>query len=275
MATENLAGLFSQVATSASEQGHANFIGKIVAEKNRKSLAGKLNTRLDKFRQDVADLIIGTPKGLFLKAETRKQEHAADFTGDPKVTYKPLSKSWLKRKQEAGAPLDFFVFGEEQPRKKPENKPQQFLGPYLEGALGTPSALFGKVRAKDIQIFTGGQRVTLIGGRLKDADRRIKEAGGTSGRKIRNFSPHDRRYEVRVQMLHKVSNLEVGGMALQYFVANLLDSKNNAASGFARSKLSDHALGRPNVGQLLLWYYQVKLPAVMRSHYSRTRVLEI
>ena len=47
---DNFAGIFSKVATGASEQGHANLIGKIVSSKNKTALAHKLNTKLDKFK---------------------------------------------------------------------------------------------------------------------------------------------------------------------------------------------------------------------------------
>lgn len=274
---DNFAGVFSAVATKASEQGHANFIGKIVSEPNRKALADKLNRRLDQFRGDVAQLIIGTTTGMTLTANTRQQEHAKDFTGSDTTNYKVLSKSWLKRKKDLGASANFFVFGKTLKRtgaNAEKNTPRVFLGDYLAGELASPSRVFGKVKASDVKIYSKGQRVVLIGGRLKESDAKIKAAGGTSGNKIRNFSPHDRQFEVRVSMLNKVSYLKGGGIRLQYFVAKLLDPENNAASGFARSKLGRQAVGRPNVGHLLLWYYQVKLPAVMRSHYSHTKVLE-
>ncbi|WP_214275356.1 hypothetical protein, partial [Escherichia coli] len=67
--------------------------------------------------------------------------------------------------------------------------------------------------------------------------------------------------------MQKVAYLGKNPIRLQYFVAKMLDPQNDAASGFARSKLGKQSIGRPNVGHLLLWYYQVKLPAVIKSHY--------
>ena len=75
--------------------------------------------------------------------------------------------------------------------------------------------------------------------------------------------------------MQKVAYLGKSPIRLQYFVAKMLDPQNDAASGFARSKLGRQAVGRPNVGHLLLWYYQVKLPAVIKSHYSHAKVKEI
>ena len=113
-----------------------------------------------------------------------------------------------------------------------------------------------------------------MGGSTKES-RAIKAAGGTQGSRIRNFSPKSRKYYVKVRLMQKVAYLGKNPIRLQYFVANLIDPQNDAASGFARSKLGKQSIGRPNVGHLLLWYYQVKLPAVIKSHYSHAKVKEI
>lgn len=278
---DNFAGIFSAVATKASEQGHANFIGKIVAAPHKRALAKKLNTKLDKFKADVATLIIGTSGGLFLKKEPRSQEDPSKYTGGDTSDYRALSTSWLKKKAKYGVPTpSFFKFSKEIKRsgvrggKTEENTPQQFLGPFLNHALAHPATLFGRVEAKDIKVFNEqGEEMTLKTGGTKES-RAIKAAGGTQGSRIYNFSPKSKKYSVRVRLMPNVRYLGQNPIRLQYFVAKLLDPENNAASGFARSKLGRQAVGRPNVGHLLLWYYQVKLPAVMRSHYSHTKVLE-
>ena len=276
---DNFAGIFSKVATTASEQGHANLIGKIVHSKNKTALAKKLNTKLDKFRGDVALLIIGTNDGLQLSKEPRSQEKPSDFTGGKTESYKALSPSWLKRKAEYGASVpSFFKFSKKVERKgenAEENTPQQFLGPFLNRELAHSAARFGRVEAKDIKVFNEqGEEMTLMGGGTKES-RAIKAAGGTHGSRIRNFSPKSRKYYVKVRLMQKVAYLGQNPIRLQYFVAKMLDPENNNASGFARSKLGRQAVGRPNVGHLLLWYYQVKLPAVIKSHYSHTKVKEI
>ena len=276
---DNFAGIFSKVATAASEQGHANLIGKIVHSKNKTALAKKLNTKLDKFKGDVALLIIGTNDGLQLNKEPRSQEDSSKFTGGKTESYKALSPSWLKRKAKYGVPTpSFFKFSKKVERKgenAEENTPQQFLGPFLNHELAHSATRFGRVEAKDIKVFNEqGEEMTLMGGSTKES-RPIKAAGGTHGSRIRNFSPKSRKYYVKVRLMQKVAYLGKNPVRLQYFVANLLDPENDAASGFARSKLGRQAVGRPNVGHLLLWYYQVKLPAVIKSHYSHTKVKEI
>jgi hypothetical protein len=276
---DNFAGIFSKVATGASEQGHANLIGKIVHSKNKTALAKKLNTKLDKFRGDVALLIIGTNNGLQLNKERNSQEDSSKFTGGKTESYKALSPSWLKRKAKYGVPTpSFFKFSEKVERKganAAENTPQQFLGPFLNRELAHSAARFGRVEAKDIKVFNEqGEEMTLMGGGTKES-RAIKAAGGTHGSRIRNFSPKSRKYYVKVRLMQKVAYLGKNPIRLQYFVAKMLDPQNDAASGFARSKLGRQAVGRPNVGHLLLWYYQVKLPAVIKSHYSHAKVKEI
>jgi len=276
---DNFAGIFSKVATTASEQGHANLIGKIVSSKNKTALAKKLNTKLDKFRDDVALLIIGTNNGLQLNKEPRSQEKASDFTGGKTESYKALSPSWLKRKAKYSVPVpSFFKFSKKVERKganADENTPQQFLGPFLNHELAHSAARFGRVEAKDIKVFNEqGEEMTLMGGSTKES-RAIKAAGGTHGSRIRNFSPKSRKYYVKVRLMQKVAYLGKNPVRLQYFVANLIDPQNDAASGFARSKLGKQSIGRPNIGHLLLWYYQVKLPAVIKSHYSHAKVKEI
>ena len=276
---DNFAGIFSKVATGASEQGHANLIGKIVHSKNKTALAKKLNTKLDKFRGDVALLIIGTNNGLQLNKERNSQEDSSKFTGGKTESYKALSPSWLKRKAKYGASVpSFFKFSKKVERKgenAEENTPQQFLGPFLNHELAHSAARFGRVEAKDIKVFNEqGEEMTLMGGSTKES-RAIKAAGGTSGSRIRNFSPKSRKYYVKVRLMQKVAYLGKNPIRLQYFVANLIDPQNDAASGFARSKLGKQSIGRPNIGHLLLWYYQVKLPAVIKSHYSHAKVKEI
>ena len=276
---DNFAGIFSKVATTASEQGHANLIGKIVAAPNKRALAKKLNTKLDKFRGDVALLIIGTNDGLQLNEERNSQEDPSQFTGGKTESYKALSPSWLKRKAKYGAATpSFFKFSKKVERKgvnAEKNTPQQFLGPFLNHELAHSAARFGRVEAKDIKVFNEqGEEMTLMGGSTKES-RAIKAAGGTHGSRIRNFSPKSRKYYVKVRLMQKVAYLGKNPVRLQYFVAKLLDPQNDAASGFARSKLGKQSIGRPNVGHLLLWYYQVKLPAVIKSHYSHAKVKEI
>lgn len=276
---DNFAGVFSEVATAASEQGHANLIGKIVSSQNKAALAHKLNTKLDKFKGDVALLIIGTNNGLQLSKERGSQENPSQFTGGKTESYKALSPSWLKRKAKYGASVpSFFKFSKKVERKgenAEENTPQQFLGPFLNHELAHSAARFGRVEAKDIKVFNEqGEEMTLMGGSTKES-RAIKAAGGTHGSRIRNFSPKSRKYYVKVRLMQKVAYLGKNPVRLQYFVANLIDPQNDAASGFARSKLGKQSIGRPNVGHLLLWYYQVKLPAVIKSHYSHAKVKEI
>lgn len=276
---DNFASIFSKVATAASEQGHANLIGKIVHSKNKTALAKKLNTKLDKFKGDVALLIIGTNDGLQLNKERNTQENPSQFTGGKTESYKALSPSWLKRKAKYGASVpSFFKFSKKVERKgenAEENTPQQFLGPFLNHELAHSAARFGRVEAKDIKVFNEqGEEMTLKGGGTKES-RAIKAAGGTHGSRIRNFSPKSRKYYVKVRLMQKVAYLGKNPIRLQYFVAKMLDPQNDAASGFARSKLGRQAVGRPNLGHLLLWYYQVKLPAVIKSHYSHTKVKEI
>jgi hypothetical protein len=281
-ARDNFAGIFSQVATRASEQGHANFIGKIVAAPHKKALAKKLNTKLDKFKGDVATLIIGVSSGLNLSKEPRSQEDPSKFTGGETHEYKTLSTSWLKKKAKYGVPTpSFFKFSKVVKRtgarggKTEENTPQKFLGDYLNEKLSHASAKFGAVKPADIKIFNEqGEEMKLKGGGTKES-RAIKAAGGTQGSRIYNFSPKGRKYSVRVRLMPNVRYLGQNPIRLQYFVARILDPTNNNASGFARSKLGRQAVGRPNVGHLLLWYYQVKLPAVIKSHYSHTKVKEI
>lgn len=277
---DNFASIFSEVATAASEQGHANLIGKIVSSQNKAALAHKLNTKLDKFRGDVALLIIGTNNGLQLSKERGSQEKPSDFTGGDTTQYKALSPSWLKRKAKYGASVpSFFKFSKKVERKganAEQNTPQQFLGPFLNHELTHSAARFGRVEAKDIKVFNEqGEEMSLKGGRYSAQARAIQQAGGTSGSRIRNFSPKSKKYYVKVRLMQKVAYLGKSPVRLQYFVANLLDPENDAASGFARSKLGKQAIGRPNLGHLLLWYYQVKLPAVIKSHYSHTKVKEI
>jgi hypothetical protein len=277
---DNFASIFSKVATGASEQGHANFIGKVVSSQNKAALAHKLNTKLDKFKDDVALLIIGTNNGLQLSKERGSQEKPSDFTGGDTTQYKALSPSWLKRKAKYGASVpSFFKFSKKVERKganAEQNTPQQFLGPFLNHELTHSAARFGRVEAKDIKVFNEqGEEMSLKGGRYSAQARAIQQAGGTSGSRIRNFSPKSKKYYVKVRLMQKVAYLGKNPVRLQYFVANLLDPENNAASGFARSKLGKQSIGRPNVGHLLLWYYQVKLPAVIKSHYSHTKVKEI
>jgi len=277
---DNFAGIFSKVATGASEQGHANLIGKIVSSKNKTALAQKLNTKLDKFRDDVALLIIGTNNGLQLNKEPRSQEDPKSFTGGNTTQYKALSSSWLKRKAKYGVPVpSFFKFSKKVERKgvnAEQNTPQQFLGPFLNHELTHSAARFGRVEAKDIKVFNEqGEEMSLKGGRYSAQARAIQQAGGTSGSRIRNFSPKSRKYYVKVRLMQKVAYLGKNPVRLQYFVANLIDPQNDAASGFARSKLGKQSIGRPNIGHLLLWYYQVKLPAVIKSHYSHAKVKEI
>jgi len=277
---DNFASIFSKVATAASEQGHANLIGKIVSSQNKAALAHKLNTKLDKFKGDVALLIIGTNNGLQLSKERGSQEKPSDFTGGDTTQYKALSPSWLKRKAKYGASVpSFFKFSKKVERKganAEQNTPQQFLGPFLNHELTHSAARFGRVEAKDIKVFNEqGEEMSLKGGRYSAQARAIQQAGGTSGSRIRNFSPKSKKYYVKVRLMQKVAYLGKSPVRLQYFVANLLDPENDAASGFARSKLGKQAIGRPNLGHLLLWYYQVKLPAVIKSHYSHTKVKEI
>jgi len=277
---DNFASIFSKVATAASEQGHANLIGKIVSSQNKAALAHKLNTKLDKFKGDVALLIIGTNNGLQLSKERGSQEKPSDFTGGDTTQYKALSPSWLKRKAKYGASVpSFFKFSKKVERKganAEQNTPQQFLGPFLNHELTHSAARFGRVEAKDIKVFNEqGEEMSLKGGRYSAQARAIQQAGGTHGSRIRNFSPKSKKYYVKVRLMQKVAYLGKNPVRLQYFVANLLDPQNDAASGFARSKLGRQAVGRPNVGHLLLWYYQVKLPAVIKSHYSHTKVKEI
>ena len=186
----------------------------------------------------------------------------------------------LKGKAKYGASVpSFFKFSKKVERKganAEENTPQQFLGPFLNHELTHSAARFGRVEAKDIKVFNEqGEEMSLKGGRYSAQARAIQQAGGTHGSRIRNFSPKSKKYYVKVRLMQKVAYLGKNPVRLQYFVANLLDPENDAASGFARSKLGKQSIGRPNVGHLLLWYYQVKLPAVIKSHYSHTKVKEI
>lgn len=276
---DSFVGVFSKAATAASEQGHVNLVGKIVSAENKKILANKLNLKLDKFKEDVANLIIGTGNGLHLTKERGSQEHPSDFTGGITSPYKALSQSWLDTKEKYKAPPDFFVFSKIQPRKNKASAPQRFLGDFLNERLNHSSTLFGKVQAKDIRVYTRGEELKLRGGALKkefrETEALLKKAGGTHEKRIHNFSPKDRKFEIRVGLIPRVPALSSSLLAPQYMVANLIDPDNNSASGFARSKLSNHAAGRPNVGALLLWYYQVKLPAVIRKHYRYTKFLEV
>lgn len=276
---EGFAGIFSRAATTASEQGHINLVGKIVSAANKKILADKLNLKLDKFKEDVATLIIGTGHGLHLTKERGSQENPSDFTGGVTSPYKPLSQSWLDTKEKYKASPDFFVFGEVQPRKNSDSRPLMSLGDFLNGRLNHASSLFGKVQPKDIKIYSRGEEVKLRGGSLKkefrETEALLKKAGGTHEKRIHNFSPKDRKFEIKVGLIPHVPSLSSSLLAPQYVVADLIDPENKAASGFARSKLSNHAAGRPNVGALLLWYYQVKLPAVIRKHYRYAKFLEV
>ena len=186
---DNFAGIFSKVATGASEQGHANLIGKIVSSQNKAALAHKLNTKLDKFKGDVALLIIGTNNGLQLSKEPRSQEKPSDFTGGDTTQYKALSPSWLKRKAKYGASVpSFFKFSKKVERKganAEQNTPQQFLGPFLNHELTHSAARFGRVEAKDIKVFNEqGEEMSLKGGRYSAQARAIQQAGGTRVKSI-------------------------------------------------------------------------------------------
>lgn len=272
--TDSFAAVLSRAMTSASEQGYANLIGKVASASNKKKLADKLNRKLNQFGSDVLTLVIGVQSGLVLTKEAQSQERPKDFRAATSVTYKKLTPSWLATKKKHGLPTpSYFHFGG---KRKGKNRSEKTLQNFLTESLQRVESIFGSVQAKDIHIFLEGQEVKLRGGRYSASDKAIRDAGGVSGNRIRNFSPKVRQYEVRVSLLSKVpiSLNAATSYKAQLAAAALIDPEaKNKSSGFARAKLSKHAFGRPNVGYLLMWYHRVKLPAVIRSHYSSVKFL--
>lgn len=261
MSEGNFASIFSQVATAASEQGHATLVGKAISSQNKALLADKLNHRLDTFGDEVQRLIIGVDKGLFIKVNTKDRERL-EVGAEASHRYTPLTKKWFNRKKKLGVPYlpSYFKFGK---AVNKEGEKLVGLDAFLRGRLQHSANLFGKVEPKDIKIYQAGAELSLKRGRFSNTDNLIRQAGGVSANRIKNFSPHFRHYEVKVNLVKKVK------IFTDKEVAEIIDPANDKGSGFARSKLSSKpALGRPNVGALLHWYYLVKLPAVIRKHYS-------
>lgn len=261
MSEGNFASIFSQVATAATEQCHATLVGKVISSQNKALLADKLNHRLDTFGDEVQRLIIGVDRGLFIKVNTKDRERL-EVGAEANHPYTLLSKKWFNKKKRLGVPYlpNYFKFGK---AVNKDGEPLVGLDAFLKGRLQHSASIFGKVEPKDIKIYQAGEELSLKRGRFSNTDNLIRQAGGVSANRIKNFSPHFRHYEVKVNLVKKVK------FFTDRAVAEMIDPDNNESTGFARSKLSAKAsIGRPNVGALLHWYYLVKLPAVIRKHYS-------
>jgi len=258
----NFASIFSQVATKATEQAHATTIGIIAHSDNKGKVAKKLNDKLDEFGGEVQRLIIGVQDGLHIPVDARARERKEDAGYmEPSVKYLSLSDRWLNKKRKAGVtPLpSFFKFGKARSKNKPAGKT---LASFLDTRLRHSANLFGKIEAKDIKIYQDNVEITRKGGRFNVDEKALAKAKQVAASRVVNFSPKEKHYEVRVNLLKRIF------MVTNETIGAIIDPQNDESSGFAYSKLTRYAWARPNAAYLLAWYKEVKLPAVIRKHYS-------
>ncbi len=277
---------------SVVNRKRAEKLVKLLPLSERRKLAEKFNRSLTHFKENFIKNFIGYD-GTVGKI---KDSSSHDKVKDPKrggipFSWVKLSKQWENKKKRMGVQTpNFFKFGQSanlksKAGKVPANRPAMTLEQYIEANWSNIiEQRFGKIKSTDI-IFKDakGRDLTKAAANAKSA---AKGKGLLGDSNPFAYLLKDRKTDFQFTEEITIgftafgnygSKLEQGeNRALSLELSKLFVTNNSKAQGFPYSKLTNNTeinkpfRGplRPTLVPLLQWYYQVKLPTILRNHYK-------
>ena len=280
---------------SVVSRKRAEKLVKLLSLSERRKLAEKFNRSLTHFKENFIKNFVGYD-GTVGKI---KDFSSHDKVKDPKrggipFSWVKLSKQWENKKKRRGVQTpNFFKFGQSanlksKAGKVPANRPAMTLEQYIEANWSNIiEQRFGKIKSTDI-IFKDakGRDLTKAAANAKSA---AKGKGVLGDDNPFAYLLKDRKTDFQVTEEITIgftafgsygSKLEQGeNRALSLDLSKLFIpiTENTQAQGFPLSKLTNNTEVskpfrgplRPTLVPLLQWYYQVKLPTILRNHYKR------
>lgn len=279
---------------SVVSRKRAEKLVKLLSLSERRKLAEKFNRSLAHFKENFIKNFIGYD-GTVGKI---KDFSSRDKVKDPKrggipFSWLKLSKQWENKKKRMGVQTpNFFKFGQSanlksKSGKVPANRLAMTLEQYVEANWSNIiEQRFGKIKSTDT-IFKDakGRDLTKAAANAKSA---AKGKGVLGDDNPFAYLLKDRKTDFQFTEEITIgftafgnygSKLEQGenrALSLELSKLFIPITENTQAKGFPLSKLTNNieidkpfrGPLRPTLVPLLQWYYQVKLPTILRNHYK-------